>query len=39
MVWEFKGNLKSLEYRGSMVARLKLKAIDGKTPPAVDSAA
>lgn len=34
-----KGNLKFLEYRGSMIARLKLKSIDGKAPPGVDSAA
>lgn len=36
---EFKGNLKFLEYRGNTNASLKLKRIDGKAPPGVDSAA
>jgi len=30
------GNLKSLGSGGSMVARLKLKGIDGRAPPGVD---
>jgi|SaaInl7_100m_RNA_FD_contig_101_7424_length_1936_multi_8_in_0_out_0_1 hypothetical protein len=34
-----KGNFKSLGYRGSIIARLKLKSIDGKAPPGVESAA
>jgi len=34
-----KGNLKCLDYRGSIIARLKLKRIDGKAPPGVESAA
>jgi len=34
-----KGNLKCLDYRGSIIARLKLKSIDGKAPPGVESAA
>jgi len=35
----FKGNLKILGSRGSMVARLKLKRIDGRAPPGVEFAA
>ena len=33
------GNLKSLGSGGSMVARLKLKGIDGRAPPGVELAA
>jgi len=35
----YKGNLKSLGSGGSMVARLKLKGIDGRAPPGVELAA
>lgn len=35
----FKGNLKLLSSGGSIVARPKLKGIDGKTPPGVEFAA
>lgn len=34
-----KGNLKFLGSRGSIIARLKLKRIDGKAPPDVEIAA
>lgn len=34
-----KGNRKFSSSGGSMVARLKLKGIDGKAPPGVESAA
>jgi len=34
-----KGNFKFLSSRGSMIARLKLKRIDGKAPPGVEFAA
>ena len=33
------GKLKSLGSGGSMVARLKLKGIDGRAPPGVEPAA
>jgi len=33
------GNRKSLSSGGSMVARLKLKGIDGRAPPGVELAA
>jgi len=36
---ESKGNLKSLGSGGSIVARPKLKGIDGKAPPGVEFAA
>jgi len=36
---ESKGNRKFLSSGGSMVARLKLKRIDGRAPPGVEFAA
>jgi hypothetical protein len=36
---ESKGNYKPLISGGSMVARLKLKRIDGRAPPGVEFAA
>jgi hypothetical protein len=36
---DLKGNLKFLGSGGSMVARLKLKGIDGRAPPGVEPAA
>jgi len=38
-ILEIKRNHKYLGSGGSMVARVKLKGIDGKAPPGVESAA
>ncbi len=39
VVWHPKRNLKVLGFGGSMVARLKLKGIDGRAPQGVEPAA